>query len=110
MDNDQSEGNGKENGPCDEEIFLEDNEGETGEESDSSDEVSEFEEVEESQPTPTEAFEKLLMPENVSDILEETNEYGEQYVEANTNCMADIPRALAHGFLYAKFRLAEIYR
>ena len=86
------------------EEFLEDNEGETREESASSNEMSESEEVEESQTiTPTEAFEKLLTPDIASYVLEERNEYGEQYVEAHTTYMASHPMTRAHGFLHAKF-------
>ena len=73
--------------------------------------MSESGEVEESQTiTPTEAFEKLLMPDITSYVLEETNEYGEQYVEAHTTYMAAHPRIRAHGFFHAKFSLVEIYR
>ena len=65
----------KENGSSDEE----DREGETREESDSSDEMSDSEEVEESQPS--EAFEKLLMPEIISD---NSNRYGESSMSKHT--------------------------
>lgn len=60
--------------------------------------------------TPTEAFEKLLTPETVSNILTEANRYGEQYLDTQADYVATHPRAWAHGFLREKFSLSEMYR
>ena len=59
---------------------------------------------------PLEVFEELFTPEIATNILAQTNQYAQQYVEGHRSHLDAHPRARAHDFLCRPFVLDEIYR
>ena len=59
---------------------------------------------------PVEVFEELFTPEIATNILAQTNQYTQQYVEGHRSHLDAHPRACARDFLRRPFVLDEIYR
>ena len=59
---------------------------------------------------PVEVFEQIFTPDIVNTIHNETNRYGQQYIDSHQDHLQSHPRARAHDFIKCPFSLNEIYR
>ena len=59
---------------------------------------------------PVDYYRLFVTDSLLQNVLDETNRYGEQYVEAHQDHLTDHPRERAHNFVKRKFSMSELLR